>query len=337
MEKVNEKQSSTEDIGDRMKEYEKYPNRLIPPYLSFVMRLDGKSFSKYTHSGHRNNFKDINSEPSNKGFKTPFDNLFVIAMVRTMNDLAESFPDVTTAYCHSDEISLYFPAVCTKEEFENEENKNKFNHSFGGQVWKFISTSAGTCSVSFLEHIRQLININKHRYDEDFVNKIMTQRITFDSRVSVFPEDRPEDIANYFVWRSVKDCHRNAVSTYARDKCGKRALDNKHSGEMIEMMKELGLDWENQVPIYLKYGVYCKKELYHKKLKPQIEGKSVEVCIRRRLVNRCFKINYYEPLIKLMKDKYWSEDLSQFEVDFFTIDTKNDGHINVSKESHLKN
>ena len=56
-------------------------------------------------------------------FRKPFDKVFVDAMVLTANDLVLNH-GAQTGYCHSDQISLLFAPVCTKEEYENKTNNS---------------------------------------------------------------------------------------------------------------------------------------------------------------------------------------------------------------------
>ena len=58
------------ELGDRMKLLENYFTSKVEPTEGFIIRCDGCSFSKFT-----------------KGFKPPYDKVFVDAMVLTMNGL----------------------------------------------------------------------------------------------------------------------------------------------------------------------------------------------------------------------------------------------------------
>lgn len=211
---------------------------------SYILRLTGNSFYKFIN-----------------GFKESYDRNFVTAMIKTMNDLVNEFPDCKTGYCHSDEISLYFPKVRSKKEYDS-----------------FLSLSMEICSVRFTYHINHLVTLNKKLYNLEFIDKLAKFNYTFDSIIITLSEDHARDVVNYF----------------SKD------------------YKRLGLN--NQVPIYIKYGVYCKRKLYFKK---EIE----ETCVKQKLINRCFKIDHTEPLVKLLQNKYWSNDLQQYGVDFYMIQT----------------
>ena len=141
-------------LDDRMKSYEHTFDMRVPPYQKIVVRLDGRAFSKFTD-----------------GFRKPFDNLFECAMINTMNDLVSEF-SARTGYTHSDEITLIFPEVCTKEEFIN--GINKSTHLYDGRIMKLCSVLAGYCSTKFNFHITRLFNFpnNKVLYKENIVKKV---------------------------------------------------------------------------------------------------------------------------------------------------------------------
>tara|TARA_Y100000780_G_C13652920_1_gene405381 strand:- start:77 stop:397 length:321 start_codon:yes stop_codon:yes gene_type:complete len=98
------------DLGDRMKEYESSVENNIESDISFLVRLDGKNFSKFT-----------------KGFKKPFDSNFNHVMEKITHDLINKF-NVRTGYTSSDEITLIFP-----EKFNNEK------HIYSGRIQKLTS------------------------------------------------------------------------------------------------------------------------------------------------------------------------------------------------------
>jgi len=282
-------------LGDRMKEYEGEFEQRIPPYNSFIVRLDGKNFSKFT-----------------KGFRKPFDEIFVKAMVKTMNDMVNKW-NATTGYCHSDEITLIFPNACTKEEFES--GGIDRIHSYGGRVMKNLTVMAGYCSVRFVFNLLNLLHDEidadgSHPfYKESTVNKITNCDYCFDARVLSFPPDKLNELVNHQIWRSVYDCERNAISTFGQYHFGHKRMHKKHSDETKAMLKdEVNVNWETDVPVYLKHGVYAKRELYTITAQDR-EGNDVEA-IRQSIVNKCFKIHFSPEFLDLMVRKNWPENVS---------------------------
>jgi len=114
-----------DQIGDRMKEYEKSSSTKLDRNLPFIVRIDGHHFSKFT-----------------KGFKRPFDIRIHDTMVKTTEDLLNTFSPVL-GYTQSDEITLVFPECKTPEQ----------TLIFGGKVQKMVSLMAGYASTRFNYHI----------------------------------------------------------------------------------------------------------------------------------------------------------------------------------------
>jgi tRNA(His) guanylyltransferase len=299
--------NSDEKLGDRMKGYEKIIDYKIKPSESYVIRLDGRSFSKFT-----------------KKFVKPFDLVFVKAMCMTMQDLVEEF-EAQTGYTHSDEITLIFNAKCTElEEFEYLETKiykeckrdsekdaqtvRTSNlkelpiHMFKGRIQKILSLVSSYCSVRFNYHLSNLIEPIKTNYDDKFVELIKSYRQMFDSRIMIFEEKIKHEILNHQIWRSIHDCERNAISTYAYTYFGSKKIMNKNCKEMIQMMKDeknLDWDWDRGVPTFIKHGVYCKKNLVYK----EINGLTV---LKSYYVLKELKINFSQDNLNLMVRKYWN-------------------------------
>ena len=85
------------------------------------------------------------------------------------------------------------------------------------------------------------------------------------------------------IWRSIYDCHRNAVQAYTFKNYNHKIVKNKNNKEMIDMLKEKGIDWD-KVPTAHKHGVYGKRSLY---TKLNDDGST---CVRSMIVNMTFRI-----------------------------------------------
>jgi len=169
-----------------MKEYEKQQLHYIPSSEPFIVRLDGNSFSKFT-----------------KQMKKPFDDNFLKAMCLTASDLLLKFQP-STAYTHSDEITLIFPPALTKEDIA-EGNITK-THLFNGKHSKIISLTSAYCSVRFNYHLTILMNKHKSEYPQKYIDLINEQSQIFDARILTF-NDKPYEMVNHQIWRSVYDCY----------------------------------------------------------------------------------------------------------------------------------
>lgn len=277
---MTEQDKTYDSLGDRMKYYEaKNDDKRVPPTEAFIVRLDGHSFSKFVTPMHR-----------------PFDTNFVIAMNRTAGDILNEF-NAQTVYTHSDEITVIFNSVCTKEDLASPDEKLHKCHMYNGRYQKIISLMAGYCSVRFNYHIASLI-VGDATYPEHFINKLQNPQKYFDARIITF-DGKPSEIVNHQIWRSIYDCTRNCVSTYARTMFTHKELFNKNATEMIQMMAIEGFDF-NKEPLYLKHGTYCKKEKYDKL------NDDGTTSIRTRLKWITFKMQFSEQMIDTMVSSYWS-------------------------------
>lgn len=149
-----------------MREYESRELPLVIPNSDFLIRLDGRAFRTYT-----------------KQFEKPFDNIFRIAMIKTMGDLIKEFLPYT-GYCHSDEITLIFPKECSVP--------------YNRKTQKLLSIIASYCSVRFNYHSQ--------------ISQVIVP--VFDARILIMEKS---DIVKHQIWRSIIDCARNACFSYNKD------------------------------------------------------------------------------------------------------------------------
>jgi len=256
------------ELENRIKEYESKFNVEIKPYNSFILRLDGVNFSNYT-----------------KGFKSPYDDIFRMSMIQTMNDMMENFHAVT-GYTQSDEITLIFAPACTREEFDNKTNKSV--HIRNGRVMKICSVTASFCANRFTYNLFKFIEPIKDQYTTNFIEKINRKTAMFDCRAIEFEENIVHDVVNHQVWRRT-DCERNAISQYGMHHFGHKKIFKKSTKEILEMLGD-----QVVIPEFIRYGVYCKKMLYNK-----------EKAIRSKFMNISFKAKYSDSMQNLLFAKYW--------------------------------
>ena len=116
-----------DDFGDRMKMLEKLGRgvEVFDPLLPLCVRIDGKTFSKFT-----------------KSFDRPFDPRITNTMVATARRLAEA-TDANCAYVQSDEISLIYTTTDKQGE-----------HIFGGKSTKINSILASMATAFFNEELQ---------------------------------------------------------------------------------------------------------------------------------------------------------------------------------------
>lgn len=297
----NNLSNSNETLSDRMKRYEHEidGNLKIFPYESFIVKLDGRSFSKFT-----------------KKFYKPFDVVFIKAMCKTMIDLVKEF-DVQTGYTHSDEITLIFDSKCSKLEYNNiladDEGKTHIkNHMFNGRIQKILTLISSFCSVRFNYHLDKLIEPIADNYDELLIAVIKLHYQMFDARILKFDENNKYEILNHQIWRSIFDCERNAISTYAYTYFGPKKIMNKNSTEMIEMLQKKNISWTYDVPTFIKHGIYCKKILVEHQIGENKITRSDYVC-------KELKINFSNDNLNMLFEKYWDNCNDKLDIDNLTI------------------
>uniref|UniRef100_A0A6C0EBU0 tRNAHis guanylyltransferase catalytic domain-containing protein n=1 Tax=viral metagenome TaxID=1070528 RepID=A0A6C0EBU0_9ZZZZ len=242
------------NLCERMQYYESRTMdtfAIIPPYLPFIIRLDGRGFSKllrklkyYAWTNHQS------------VYSSEFNN----AMIRTAEDLITTF-SASTAYTHSDEITLIFPPACTYDEFIQKQNKSV--HIFKGKITKLLSIIASHTSVRFNKHFRDAMTENNMTEMITEYNKDK-YCFTFDARPLVFPTEVTYEIVNHMIWRSKYDCYRNYISMYSDKYLGKTTTEGISTNKRIEMLKEMGVDFDNEKDKSMRNGVYVKLEKYEK-------------------------------------------------------------------------
>lgn len=306
------------NLGERMKYYENEidSKMIIKPSESFIVRLDGRSFSKFTRK-----------------FVKPFDIVFIKTMCLVMRDLISKF-DAQTGYTHSDEITLVFNSKYTEEHeqehIKSNELKELQNHLFNGRIQKIISLTSSYCSVRFNYHLNNLIKPISSNYPIEFVNLINSCEQMFDARILVFQHTYKHEILNHQIWRSIYDCEKNAISTYAYTYFGPKKIISKSCVEMIQMLKEeKGLVWDVNVPLFIKHGIYCKKNLVSK----EINGYK---CLRTEYVFKQLKINFSSFNLNMLLNKYWSGN-DKVEIDVEAIVENDNEKTNFETTLDLDN
>jgi tRNA(His) guanylyltransferase len=286
-------------LSDRMKQYEAEMDFRIKPCEAFLVRLDGRAFSKFT-----------------KKFIKPFDIVFVKAMCKTLVDLVKEF-DVQTGYTHSDEITLIFDSKCSNDQYKSTldgtiDKKDIRIHMFDGRVQKILTLLSSFCSVRFNYHLDWLIDLVADKYDDKFVELIKSHSQIFDARILKFDNVIRYEILNHQIWRSIHDCERNAISTYAYTYFGHKKINKMNCSQMIKLLEEKNIFWSKDIPLFIKHGIYCKKILVEKEIG---ENK----VLRSEFVCKQLKINFSHDNLSMLLDKYWTNPDGKLDIDNITL------------------
>lgn len=249
-------QQQQEELGDRMKSYEKIYQKFIPNNKHMMVRLDGHKFSKFT-----------------KKLEKPFDNSFHRAMVDTTKDLVETH-GACFGYTQSDEITLVFRSM--RVEFEEEVN-DKFEHIFLGRTDKVSSVLATYATNRFIYHLMN--NLTQAGWEVEKLTEYIfakTHSAHFDGRTFGVPT---HEAVNGLIFRS-RDGIRNSKQAFAQAYLSHKELLNLNSDQQIVKCKEVtNHDWNTEISDALKYGVSVKREKYMK----VIEGYANATCQRTRV------------------------------------------------------
>jgi tRNA(His) guanylyltransferase len=232
-------------LGDRMKTYEKESMDIsqIDPSSSYILRLDGSCFSKFT-----------------KPFKKPFDDIFLRIMINTTKDLLQHTKAVT-AYTHSDEITLVFDKAEKNDDIERV-------HIYNGRVFKIISLTAGYCSARFnywlQYYLKDIKDATDDYYDKrDTINRIAKSSPCFDCRLIVFPNN--EEIVNHMIWRSIHDCYRNCIQGHGQHKYGPKNIFGLNNKQIKDKLYTDGINID-EIPLHYRYGTFIKRVLLDKEI-----------------------------------------------------------------------
>ena len=152
---------NTLTLGDRMKLYESAMDIKLNPCMHYMIRLDGKNFSKMIKRW---------------SLEKPFDENFNCAMNTAARSLFHLIPNVNLIWHGSDEISAWFTSP------------NVANLFFDGRIQKIISLAASQATIMFNA---KMINT--------FGNTIGNNYGIFDCRIMQFPNEK--EAINCFIFR----------------------------------------------------------------------------------------------------------------------------------------
>lgn len=234
--------ANKDSLGDRMKCYENVTRNYLTRRAPVIIRVDGKAFHSFT-----------------RGFKKPFDGIFVKSMQETMKYLCENIQGCVLGYTQSDEITLViidYEKIESCAWFDNNIQKIAsisasmatlaFNKYFGANVYKYIEDYKKEHQLIFIEE------------DDKYCNTLIDavkKGAMFDSRVFILPK---EEVVNCVIWRQ-QDATRNSINSVGHANFSHKQLQNKSCNDVQDMlMSEKGINW-NDYTTTLKRGSCCIK------------------------------------------------------------------------------
>ena len=223
------------DLANRMKDYEKRNRYYLQKRMPVILRLDSRAGHTFT-----------------RGFKRPFDEIFIQSMQETTKYLCENIQGCVLAYTQSDEITLALVDYKTL-------NSDAW---FDYRTDKMTSIAAGMATLQFNRIFKEKAEefINNHSNDKlcDMYLKAINLGLVFDCRAFNLPK---EEVTNNFYWRQL-DCSRNSVQMVGQANFSHKELQNKTCNMIQDMlMTQKGINW-NDLPTYQKRGTCVIKESY---------------------------------------------------------------------------
>lgn len=232
-------------LAKRMKKYyEEVPKTRLIRRMPVCIRLDGKAFHTFL-----------------KGFKKPFDDIFIKTMQDTMRYLCQNIQGCVLGYSQSDEISLILIDY----------QKLTTSAWFDYNVQKICSVSSSMATLAFNKLLKN--NVDEYRFSkwdgilkyEDGENeyiktllRAVDEGAMFDSRCFNIPK---EEAANLIFWRQF-DASNNSVQMVGQAYFTQEELNNKNTNQIQDMlMTQKGINW-NDYPIYQKRGSCCIKRKF---------------------------------------------------------------------------
>jgi len=227
------------DLDSRMKDYEKRNRHYLQKRVPVIIRLDIRAGHTFL-----------------KGFKRPFDEVFIKSMQETAKYLCENIQNCKLSYQQSDEITLLLIDY----------DKLNTDCFFNYRVDKLCSITASMATMAFNKAFRKNVNdwwvtpfsgITKEFQERETLYKTYKNAIEkgamFDARCFNIPK---EEVTNNFYWRQL-DASRNSVQMVGQACFSDEELKSKKNNEVQDMlMLQRGINW-NDLPTYQKRGSCC--------------------------------------------------------------------------------
>lgn len=237
----------TSDLAKRMKEYEKVNRRYLMRRQPVILRLDMRAGHTFT-----------------RGFKRPFDEVFIKSMQDTAKYLCENIMGAVLSYQQSDEITIVlidYKKLNSESWFDNCQNKIEsvaasmatmaFNKAFSSNVhdlnWDCCKESLGDeVTVGREEDWKRCTEVYQKRIGDAM----------FDCRAFNLPI---AEVTNNIYWRQL-DASRNSIQMVGQANFSHKELQNKSCNDIQDMlMTQKGTNWNN-LPTYQKRGSCCVKK-----------------------------------------------------------------------------
>ena len=229
---------NTSDLANRMKEYEKRNQYYLQKRTPVAIRVDMRAGHTFT-----------------RGFKRPFDYIFMKSMQETAKYMCENMGNAKLAYVQSDEITIILV------DYDTLETDCWFNY----RTDKLCSISASMATMAFNKYFEENVTNEVLEYKmvphcveiqqeiKEYHNTLIAaldKGAMFDARCFNIPK---EEVTNLIYWRQL-DASRNSIQMVGQANFSHNELQNKSCNDIQDMlMLQKNINW-NDFPTYQKRG-----------------------------------------------------------------------------------
>ena len=224
----------TSDLAKIMKDYEMRDRYFLQKRIPVAIRVDMRAGHTFT-----------------RGFKRPFDDIFMKSMQETAKYMCENIGNAKFAYIQSDEITIILV------DYDTLETDCWFNY----RTDKLCSIAASMATMAFNKFFYE--NVRKFSFNHTEAparNKLLNTYLDaikkgamFDARCFNIPK---EEVTNLVYWRQL-DASRNSIQMVGQACFSHKELQNKSCNDIQDMlMTQKGINW-NDLPTYQKRGSCC--------------------------------------------------------------------------------
>ena len=231
----------TSDLAKRMKDYEMRDRYFLQKRIPVAIRVDMRAGHTFT-----------------RGFKRPFDDIFMKSMQETAKYMCENMGNAKFAYVQSDEITIILT------DYDTLETDCWFNY----RTDKLCSIAANMATMIFNKIFKEkvenfieeggafsLAQLNYNQMKMEPYLKAIEKGAMFDARCFNIPK---EEVTNLIYWRQL-DATRNSIQMVGQANFSHKELQNKSCNDIQDMLHEQkGINW-NDYPTVCKRGTACIK------------------------------------------------------------------------------
>ena len=236
----------TSDLAKRMKDYEMRDRYFLQKRIPVAIRVDMRAGHTFT-----------------RGFKRPFDNIFMKSMQETAKYMCKNMGNAKIAYIQSDEITIILT------DYDTLETDCWFNY----RTDKLCSISASMATMAFNKYFMLAVedyceyNPDATLEQRNIYISAVEKGAMFDARCFNIPK---EEVTNLIYWRQL-DAIRNSIQMVGQANFSHKELQNKSCNDIQDMLyKQKGINW-NDYPIVCKRGTAVIKKIVAREEKSFID------------------------------------------------------------------